>query len=222
MRCICPTALLVAVACDGTAPHTQPLSTPGRYRVPADVGLLVVDTAAFAGFARPVRRQLEAEGDAGGLAVRKERLFLLALLDALDDRWQAAVTRIDRIAAMETDPVAKAMTGLTIRVWADARSHGGDTPAAFRAALERRLAAMDLTAVRSSLSMLRAMGQAFTPDVCRKLVASEVGPRIERGTVGVTELHAILFQRYAAMRLAPVGSVIDEVLGARGIEPPAE
>ena len=36
------------------------------------------------------------------------------------------------------------------------------------------------------------------------------------------ELHANLFQRYAAVRLAPVGPVIDEVLGARGIEPPPE
>lgn len=215
-------ALLVAVACGGAAAREQPRDAPGRYRVPADLGRLVVDAAAFAGFARAVRRDLEAEADTGGLAARKERLFLLSLLDALDDRWSSAVTRIDRIAAMETDPMAKSMTGLTIRVWADARAHGGDTPAAFHAALERRLAAMDLAAVRGPLSVLRAMGQTFTPDVCRQLVVSEIAPRVQGGTVGVSELHAILFQRYAAVRLAPVGPVIDEVLGARGIEPPPE
>src|SRR6185503_13407891 len=156
MRRTCAMALLVAVACGGAAAREQPRDAPGRYRVPADLGRLVVDAAAFAGFARDVRRQLEAEVDAGGLAARKERLFLLSLLDALDDRWSSAVTRIDRIAAMETDPMAKSMTGLTIRVWADARAHGGDTPAAFRAALQRRLAAMDLAAVRGPLSVLRA------------------------------------------------------------------
>lgn len=33
------------------------------------------------------------------------------------------------------------------------------------------------------------------------------------------QAQAIAFQRYAVVRLVPVGAVIDQVLGAHGIEP---
>ena len=104
----------------------------------------------------------------------KDRLFILALLDALDGHWTEALARIDRIAAVETKPADKVMTGLTIRVWSDALAHGGDHDA-FRAALERKLATMPIDLVRTELSILRTMGQVFTPDACRKLVDQEIG-----------------------------------------------
>jgi hypothetical protein len=111
------------------------------------------------------------------------------------------------------------MTGLTIRVWADAIAHGGDAEA-FRAALERRLSTMPIDLVRGHLGMLRAMGQVFSPDVCRKLVDDEIGAHLDHGALSLEQAQAVAFQRYAVVRLVPVGTVIDQVLGARGIEPP--
>jgi hypothetical protein len=190
-----------------------------RYVVTGEVGRLVSDDAAFAAIARPLRGDLErdlAQHDIREPTLLKDRLFMLALLDALDGRWREAVAGLDRIAEIETRPADRVMTGLTIRVWADAVPHGDD-PEAFRAALERKLAAMPIELVRGQLELLRTMGQVFTPEVCRRLVDEMIGPEVTGGAVSLAQLQAIVFQRYAAVRLAPVGAVIDQVLGARGI-----
>lgn len=204
---------LLLIAC---AARQRPAHT---YAVPADVGRLVIDAAAFGDFARAVRADLE--GDLAGPDL-KDRLFVLALLDALDDRWADSVARLDRIAAAEENPVARIMTGLTIRVWADARSHGGDTPEAFRAALERKLATMPIDRVREHLMALRMMGRTFTPDVCRQLIDENVGAEAKNGPISLDSVHAIAFQRYAVVRLVPVGKVIDDVIAAHEIGLPPE
>ena len=196
---------------------------PRRYPVPPDVGRLVVDAAAFADFARAVRAGIEEELGAYDLRDRealKERLFVLALLDALDDRWRPTIARLDAIAALESKPAARAMTGVSLRVWSDALAHGGDTPQAFRAALERRLAGLDLDEVRAELGMLRAMGRTFTPEVCRGLVEDSVGAEARGGSLSLDSVHAVAFQRYAVVRLVPVGGIIDDVLASAGIALP--
>jgi hypothetical protein len=66
--------------------------------------------------------------------------------------------------------------------------------------------------------MLRTMGQVFTPDVCRQLLTQEVSPHVKDGLVGIDQVHAIVFQRYAVVRLVPVGKEIDEALGALGVQ----
>lgn len=208
--------VMAVAACGATTVHTL--------RVPPQVGTLVVDDAAFAAFAGDVRHDVEL--DVRGLDPTskrsKDERFVLAMLDALDDRWADAVAELDRLRDVETDPRAVAMTGLTIRVWADARAHGGDTIDAFRAALERAVASLPIDLVRADLGMLRAMGQSFTPDVCRQLVDAEVGPHVRGGAVtDMQDIHAIVFQRYAVKRLVQVGPTIDAVLGAHHIEPPS-
>ena len=223
--------LNVAVALAACGPPTGGASTPPaaaerRYRVPDDVGSLVVDAAAFAALSAAVRRDLEAELGRGELRGEPltHRLFVLALLDALDDRWREAVAGVDRIAALDDGPAARAMRGLTIRVWArvwaDARTHGGaDRAAAFGDALERALAALPIDLVRDQLSVLRTMVQVFTPARCRQLVEQEVGPRVRHGSVSLDEVHAIAFQRYAVVLLVPVAAVIDAALARHGIAP---
>jgi hypothetical protein len=222
MRCL--VVLLLLAACAASRPRIDRADQlpAHRYPVTGDVGRLVIDGAAFAELARPLRA--DVEGELAQFDIRdpdslKDRLFILALLDALDEHWSEALARLDRIAEVETRPADKAMTGLTIRVWGDAIAHGGD-PEAFRAALERKLAAMPIDLVRGQLSMLRAMGQVFTPEACRRLVDEEIGPHVANGALSLEQAQAIAFQRYAVVRLAPVGAVIDKVLGDRGIEPP--
>jgi hypothetical protein len=220
-----PAVWLLLVAATSACATAAPAPLHG-WRVPAPVGRLLVDDAAFAEFARAVRADVERELARAARDPRatqatqatKDRWFVLALLDALDDRFADSVAALDRLAALEDTPNAKAMNGLTIRVWADARAVGGDTPDAFRAALQRRLSTMPLERVRDGLSMLRTMGRVFTPDVCRQLVDEEVGPRVKNGLVDLDQVHAVLFQRWAVKRLVPVGKAIDEVLAAHGIE----
>jgi hypothetical protein len=210
-------AVLAVASCRSGAPVREPASTAARYAVPARVGDLVVDAALFARFADPVRRDAEAAVRLRGDAGAKDELFVLAILDALDDRWPAAVASLDRIRAVEADPVKAAMTGLSIRVGADARAHGGATADAYAAALERALAGLPFDRVRDELAMLRAMAQAFTPEVCRGLVDESIGPHVRAGSVGFEDAATIVFQRYAAVVLAPVGAVIERVLAVHGV-----
>jgi hypothetical protein len=217
-----PLLLALLGACASTPRPAGSALPVHTYRVPADVGRLVIDATAFTELARPLRADVEADLARPELrdpAVIKEHLFILALLDALEDRFPASLGRIDRIAALETQPGPKVMTGLTIRVWADARTHGGDDPEAFRGALERKLVSMPIDLVRSDLSMLRTMGRVFSPEVCRRLVDQAVGSQIKDGAISLEQAQTVAFQRYAVVRLVPVGRVIDEVLGAYGIEP---
>src|SRR3569623_1790878 len=165
-----------------------------RYTVPANVGDLVIDDARFSQFAGAVRRDAAAEVRSHGEAAARDALFVRAMA---------------------------IRTGLSIRIGADARAHGGATPESYAAALERVLATVPLDQVRDDLAMLRAMGQTFTPDVCRKMVAEAVGPHVHDGTVDFTDAQTIVFQRYAAVVLAPVGAVIDRGLAAHGIGLPA-
>ena len=193
----------IALGCGGALHPTA----PPPVRAPAEVGLLVVDDAAFAEFAVRVRA---TTSDA----------FILAVLDALADDWTGAVARLDQLRAHEPDPDRALLTGMSIRIWYDARAHGGDNPEAFRGALERLLAALpERPAVAAALSELRAMGQAFTPATCRQLVNENVEPGLD-GTLTPDQIHIVVFQRYAAVRLAPVGKVIEEVLAARGVALP--
>jgi hypothetical protein len=214
MRCV---VIAVLVACGGAAPPPPAPAAPAehRYAVPAEVGALVVDDAGFAAFARALRRDAEADlATATNPRFIQDRRFVLALLDALDERWPEAVAEVERVRALETDARTRAMTGLTIRVWADALARGG-TPDAFAAALERRVDELPLDLVRDELATLRTMGQVFSPETCKRLVDDAV--RVQAGTIGFDDAQGVAFQRYAVKRLVPVGPVIDRVLGARGI-----
>lgn len=212
--------LLIAACGAPRARIDDPRQLPvHRYAVTGKPSDLIVDAAAFAPLARSVRSDLERDFAAHDIRhpeTRKDRLFTLAVLEALDGRWPDAVARIDQVAAASVRPADKVMTGLTIRVWADAIAHGGGHDA-FRAALERKLSTMPIELVREDLTTLRTIGQVFTPEFCRRLVDEKLGP-LDNGQLSLEQASAIVFQRYAVVHLVPVGPVIDQVLGARGIE----
>src|SRR5687768_1107080 len=133
------------------------------------------------------------------------------MLDALDDRWESAVSKLDQIAANEPDRDKQELRGLTIRVWADTKSDEDfhTQLAAYVDRLPKQLV--------PQLSDLRAMANALTPEVCRRLVEDHVG---SRGEVTLEDIHVIVFQRYAVVRIVPVAQDIDDVLAARGVDLP--
>jgi hypothetical protein len=210
------TVLVVAAfACSGSSPKTSMTRETGRYHVPADVGSIVVDDKAFAAFVAEARPDLERESKAKDPEVAKARLFVLAMLDGLDEKWASSLVYLDKVRDLEATPEDKAMTGLTLRVWIDA---GGDA-AKYRAAFDARASTLPKDKLAEQLAMLRTMAQVFTPDVCKQLVAQEVAPHVKDGTVDIEQAHAIVFQRYAVVRLLPVAKEIDAALGALGVQP---
>ncbi|HEY4176901.1 MAG TPA: hypothetical protein VGM90_08720 [Kofleriaceae bacterium] len=202
-------------ACPAPTGTTAP-SAGGTYPVPTPIATIITDDKAFAAFAKSVRHDLEVGATDKDPAVAKERLFVLAMLDGLDNKWDQAIETLDKASALETDPIGKQMLGLTIRVWSDAQSDS--SPDAFKAAFDARLSAMKLDQVGDELVVLRTLSQSLTStDVCAQQVAQEVGPHVSQGTVGIDDAHAIVFMRYAAMRLVPVRLAIDETLNKHGI-----
>jgi hypothetical protein len=197
----------------------QPSDLPAHvYRVPPHPGALVVDAAAFAALARALRADLEhdlAAYDVRDPAVMKEHLFNLAILDALDGRWQEAVERLDRAAARETRPAQRQMMGLTIRVWAAALAAGRDDASGFREALQRKLEQMPLDLVGDELRQLVTLAGLVTPQFCQGVVELQIGPAARQGDIPLELAEAILFQRWLYLRLIPVAPAIGEVVGAR-------
>jgi hypothetical protein len=61
------------------------------------------------------------------------------------------------------------------------------------------------------------MGTVFTPETCKQLVKQHVGPDAADGKVSREMASALVFQRYAALHLAPVGPIIVEVLNEAGV-----
>jgi hypothetical protein len=216
--------LVVLVGCSHAAvPPKAARARDHRYAVPPEVERLLVDEAAFGAFARELRRDVEADvaqGAALDRSTRRDRLFDLALLDALDGNWELAVTRLDTIAAEEPDPAAKVMTGLTIRVWADARRAGGDLHAAFAAVLEERVRHMPYELLKEPFAMLREMGKVFSREYCQQLVREFAGAEAKTGSLSLEKADAVLFQRYVVVNLVPVGAetfaVMDRVIVAHG------
>jgi hypothetical protein len=205
--------VLGLVGCSGPTKLSTTQQTC-RYHVPAEVGSIVVDDKAFAAFVAEVRPDLERESKAKDPEVAKARLFVLSMLDALDGKWPGALAYLDRVRDLEATPEDKAMTGLTLRVWTDV---SGDATK-YRAAFDARAKQLPKDKLAEQLAMLRTMAQVFTPDVCRQLVNQEVSPHVKDGTVDIEQAHAIVFQRYAVVRLVPVAKDIDDVLGALGVQ----
>jgi hypothetical protein len=206
--------IALVVACSGSSRAPTPPKPPARYPVPAEVGSIVVDDGAFATFAAAIRPDLERESTSKDPEVAKARLFVLAMLEALDEKWPSSLAYLDKVRDLEAKPEDKAMTGLTLRVWIDV---AGDATR-YRAAFEARARELPREKLVEALAMLRTMGQVFTPDVCRQLVNQEVSPHVLNNTVDIEQAHPIVFQRYAVVRLVPVGKDIDEVLGALGVQ----
>ena len=213
-RALLAFVVVAFAACSGIGHRRAPVAETKRYPVPAEVGAIVVDDAAFAAFAAAVRPDLEREAESKDPEVAKARLFVLAMLDGLDQKWPSALAYLDRVRDLETKPEDKLMTGLTLRVWIDV---AGDATR-YRAAFESRAAKLPRETLAEPLAMLRTMGQVFTPEVCRQLVNQEVSPHVKNGTVDIDQAHPIVFQRYAVVRLVPIGKDVDAVLGALGVQ----
>ena len=188
---------------------------PHTYQVASQPGRLVVDAAAFGDLARVLRADLEhdlASYDIRDPEITKDHLFNLAILDALDGKWDSAIARLDRAAALETKPAMKQMLGLTIRVWAAAISGGRDDASGFREAFEKKLASMNIELVRDELRQLVTLAGLVTPQFCQGVVDLQIGPSARKGAISLDEAEGILFQRWMYLRVIPVAPSIPEVV----------
>jgi subtilisin family serine protease len=108
------------------------------YKLDSKIEDMVRDDAKFRPFAIQVRRDLEsvlAKYEIGDRATLRELLTELAQLDMLEGNYDAALSRLAQIKALEDKPADKLLSGITARaVVAGERASADRTSAANRAA----------------------------------------------------------------------------------------
>ena len=88
------------------------------YPVTGNVEQLVREDAAFANFAKSVRRDIEstlAQYEIADKSVERQQLNVLAALDYLEGRYDDATKRIAQIRALQEKPADKLLSGLQVR-----------------------------------------------------------------------------------------------------------
>jgi subtilisin family serine protease len=88
------------------------------YPVTGEVEKIVRDDAAFAAFARDVRRDTEsvlAQYEIGDKSVERQLLGTLAVLDYLENKYDDALKRTAQIRALQEKPADKLLSGMQMR-----------------------------------------------------------------------------------------------------------
>jgi len=113
------------------------------YQVSGKLDDLIRDDAKFEAFAGPLRRDVEsifAKYDIVDKSTQRGLLSLLAQLDFLEGKYDAASARLDQIRALEEKPADKLLSGLRLRAMiAAAKSTGNTDSDAFRSAVGKNI-----------------------------------------------------------------------------------
>jgi subtilisin family serine protease len=113
------------------------------YPVTGSLEQLVRDEKAFDAFAGPLRRDIEgvlSQYDIADKSMQRQMLGTLLVLDLLERRDAAALTRIETIRALQDKPADKLLTGLQARAIVEARQAvGNDSSDAYQQEVARRI-----------------------------------------------------------------------------------
>jgi hypothetical protein len=111
------------------------------YKIDGQVEDLIRNDAKFGAFAAAVRRDTEstlAKYEIADKSTERQLQTTLLLLDMLDGRYDAALTRADTIRALQEKPAAKLLSGMTTRAIITAeRKVGNMTSPAYRGEVAR-------------------------------------------------------------------------------------
>ena len=142
-------ALIGGVAAQGKQKIERAADLP-RFNYPIDgkVEDMLRDEAKFMPFAAAVRRDIEGvleKYDIPDKATERALLSELVQLDMLDGRYDAALTRIARVKALESKPSEKLLSGIVVRaIVAGTKA----SPTATRLPIARRLRSPSRTTSR--------------------------------------------------------------------------
>ncbi|MBK7189196.1 MAG: S8 family serine peptidase [bacterium] len=180
-------ALLLAAAVSSAKTPVQTLDDMPRhtYRVAGSVSAMLADPAAFGAFCASVRTDIESDlatYEIGDKAARQRLLNTLLSLDLQQGRDADVAARVEAVRALEDKEATRLTTGLVALAWIDARRAAGNdasTPAfkaAFRAALDRELAALPADLVRDNIQSQKGRMEIMSPTVIAGMVQSQLDP----------------------------------------------
>ena len=184
------------------------------YHIDGKLEHLVRDPARFRGFAAQVRRDDEsvlADYDIADNATRRQLLSVLAQLDFLEGRYQAADERAIEIRSLEEKPADKLLSGMLLRSMVAARQEAGnlDSPE-YRADVGRRiateLAKLPYPVIEHDIEQAKTGAELMGESLVLGRVRDVLQPVVDKagGTISSELAPAIVSARYALVTRLPL------------------
>jgi subtilisin family serine protease len=175
----------------------------------------------FAPFAALIRRDVESVLDGyeiGDKATQRALISQLAILDFLDGRYDAALARAEEIRALQDKPADKLLSGLRLRVMAQAAKAGGRDGEAYARAVSNRLKAeldpLPFAVIANDIRELKAGAELIGEALILGRVREVMQPIASRTGVLSSEFAPeIVNARFALVALLPLKQTFIDGLG---------
>ncbi len=211
-------AALGSAAFAQNKPRIEKAADLPRFTYPVSGKLedIVRQPARFAPFAAAVRHDAEQvlEGyEIADKATRRGLLTQLALMDFLDGRWDAAVARVEEARALEDKPADKLMSGLRLRVMAQAaKAAGGAGGDAYQKGvaegLKQALEPLPFETVANEVRELKAGAELMSEALALGQVREVMQPIVNRtGSLSSEFAPGIVGARYRIVAVLPLKAV---------------
>ena len=192
------------------------------YPVTANVEQLVRDDAAFANFAKSVRRDIEstlAQYEIADKSVERQQLNVLAALDYLEGRYDDAAKRVAQIRALQEKPADKLLSGLEVRAMIAAGKTAPDRSSdAWRKAVGDAMTAelksmpyeVIANEIKSAKGGMETAGETLILGRVREVLQSTV---TKTGALSSDLAPSVVFARYGLLVRLPLKKTIVDTYG---------
>jgi len=182
------------------------------YKVDGPLEDIVRSAERFAPLAAAVRRDTEsvvAGYDIPDKATRRDLLTQLAVLDFLDGRYDAALARAEEVRALQDKPADQMLSGLRLRMMAQAAKAQGREGEAYRRAvadnIARELAPLPFATIANDVRELKASAERTGEALILGRVREVMQPIATRtGELSSEFAPGLVFARYALLASLPL------------------
>ena len=215
---------LVAAAWAQSKPRIEKAADLPRftYQVSGKLEDIVRAPERFAPFAASVRRDVESVLDSYEIddkATKRGLINQIAILDFLDGRYDAALARAEEIRGLQDKPADKLLSGLRLRVMAQAAKAGSHEGEAYARVVSDRLKAeldpLPFPVVANDIRELKASAELIGEALILGRVREVMQPIVSRTGVLSSEFApGIVSARFALVGLLPLKQTFVDDFGS--------
>jgi subtilisin family serine protease len=229
LKQLAPALVMVSLATHAPAAEKKRIERAAdlprfSYHIDGKLEDLVRDEARFGNFAAQVRRDNEAvlaDYDIADKAARRQLLSVLAQLDFLEGRYQAADERAVEIRSLEEKPADRLISGMLLRSMVAARLQAGnaDSPE-YRADVGRRiateLAKLPFPVIEHDIEEAKTGAELMGESLMLGKVRDVLQPVADKagGTISSDLAPAIVGARYALVARLPLKQTLADTFSA--------
>ena len=215
---------LIAPAWAQTKPRIEKAAELPRftYQVSGKLEDIVRSPERFAPFAAAIRRDTESVLDGYDIpdkATKRGLINQIAILDFLDGRYDASLARAEEIRTLQEKPADKLLSGLRLRVMAEAAKAGGREGDAYARAVGQRLKAeldpLPFPVVANDIRELKASAELIGEALVLGKVREVMQPIASRtGELSSEFAPGIVNARFALVAVLPLKQTFIDSFGA--------